>query len=78
MIAFPGTVKPAMRMRDWSVMEGPLLITFVLFDIIKYTSDERPSVFKDCFLVAFKVVSHCRFHYICGAENQYKKSNNRI
>ncbi len=36
----------------------------VLFDIVKYTFDERPLLVENPFLVAFMVVAHCRFHCI--------------
>ena len=37
-------------MRDWPVTEAHLLMTVVLFDVVKYTYDERPCLLKDHFL----------------------------
>ena len=48
--------------RDQPATGDPLLMAVVLFDVVKYTSDERLPRVKDHFMMAFRVVSHRRFH----------------
>ena len=43
-------------------MEDHLLMAHVLFDLVKYTSNKRPTLLEDRFLVAFSVVLCHRFH----------------
>ena len=40
-----------------------LLVTAVLFDIVKYTSHDTSPALKDHLLVAFRAVSRCKVHY---------------
>ena len=53
---------------EWPATGDRLLAAVVLFDIIKYTSDERPPLFKDSFLVLFRPVSHCSPHMRSNAQ----------
>ena len=41
-----------------------LVVAVVQSDIVKYTSDARPPLLRDCFLVAFGVFSRRRFQWI--------------
>ena len=59
------TVKPVMKgplMRDRPASGAHLLLAAVLFDVVTYTSNKRPFLLKDHFLVAFWVVSPGRFY----------------
>ena len=37
-------------MRDQLAMGNSVLMAVLMFDIVKYTSDKRPPLLKDCFL----------------------------
>ncbi len=61
--------RPPIRDRP-SMGDGLLMVD--VFDIVRYTSDERPPLLKDCFLVAFRVVSHQRFHCTSGRHTSHQ------
>ena len=50
-------------MRDQPVMGDCLLAAVFLFDIVKYTSDERPPLLKYHYLVTFRVDPHRKSYY---------------